>query len=506
MFIKKAIKKGRNSFKRLFGSESSSRMSDDIQKIKNSSLFSETYYLDTYPDVVSSGIDAATHYYLYGAKELRNPSARFSTSAYLSIAGDINGNPLLHCIDYMASHPGFVPPGMTISYIDDMAAEFFGNECVSLKSRVASDSSRNRINLFFADTEKGFTDTALSVSLLLAAQYCNIYNFDLRIISDKPADKEFKEHINDLNISISRNVNVEFYAKSSRMYIDICPKDIFICADWRNADCVLNTPNAPGKIFYVVEDANNFFCKNGDVAIKIQNILKNDQVVPVACSEPLYDYLCKEEFGSAKKASVCLDSFTVFNALAPSEQSFSDKEKYKLVLWGDTRSSGNMFYFGVAAINEALKHNVIVPEQWSITVVCDSSISDFKFDISEDMEIVRNLTADNYKALLSSADLFISFAYGPALPQTVIDSALAGAVCLTNKYTDSSDLGRYSDNIIAVNADTDDVLSGMREAIRLAENPKLRRANYEGTVNICKDRSEALSRAAEHMKEITENM
>lgn len=500
MLIKKVVRKGKNLFKRLLGLGSNRHMSEDIQKIKGSNLFNETYYFETYPDVNSAGVDAATHYYLYGAKELRNPSARFNTGSYLSLVGDINENPLVHCIDYMASHPDFVPPGMTSSYIDDIAAELFGNECAPLKAKVALDSSRNRINLFLDSTKKRGTDNAVSVSFLLAVEYCNTYNFDLRIISNKPANQEFNKLTDDLSIELSQSINIEFFAKSSRMYIDICPNDIFICTDWRSADCILNTPNATGKIFYVVDDINDSVRQSGDIAIKIHNILENDQVIPVVCSKLLYDYLLKEEFYGTDKTCVCLDAFTVFKALAPSEHSFSDKEKYQLVLWGNTQSS-SMFYFGVTAVNEALKHNIIVPEQWSVTVVCDNSTADFKFDMGVDMKIVRDLTAETYAEMLSSADFCLSFAYGPVLTQIVIDAALAGAVCLTNKHPDRNDLCGYSDNIITIGTNAEAVLDGMRKAVQLAKNAKLRKANYENMVNICKDRNEALSRAVRHMKE-----
>ncbi len=60
--------------------------------------FDPAYYLETYPDIAAAGIDPFEHYVNYGAKEGRNPSARFNTKFYARryLDGDTAQNPLLH--------------------------------------------------------------------------------------------------------------------------------------------------------------------------------------------------------------------------------------------------------------------------------------------------------------------------------------------------------------------------------------------------------------------------
>lgn len=77
----------------------------DIQYyiLKNSALFNEAYYSDTYQDVKRSGIDPVLHYLLFGATEGRNPNSFFNTKYYIENYSDINGsglNPLVHYILY----------------------------------------------------------------------------------------------------------------------------------------------------------------------------------------------------------------------------------------------------------------------------------------------------------------------------------------------------------------------------------------------------------------------
>jgi glycosyltransferase involved in cell wall biosynthesis len=67
--------------------------------IKASPYFDEEWYLEQYPDVNSSGLDAAKHYLIYGWHELRDPSLKFSTRNYLEAYTDVADAdvcPLLH--------------------------------------------------------------------------------------------------------------------------------------------------------------------------------------------------------------------------------------------------------------------------------------------------------------------------------------------------------------------------------------------------------------------------
>lgn len=68
------------------------------QIIQSSELFDAAWYLQEYPDVKESGMDALEHYLLYGGFEGRNPGPNFSTQDYLQNHPEIRGriNPLLH--------------------------------------------------------------------------------------------------------------------------------------------------------------------------------------------------------------------------------------------------------------------------------------------------------------------------------------------------------------------------------------------------------------------------
>jgi hypothetical protein len=71
----------------------------ELSVIRESALFEAHYYTDRYADVRDSGLDPATHYFLHGSVEGRNPGPFFSTTEYLKCNPDVAAagiNPVLH--------------------------------------------------------------------------------------------------------------------------------------------------------------------------------------------------------------------------------------------------------------------------------------------------------------------------------------------------------------------------------------------------------------------------
>lgn len=68
-----------------------------VETVRFSPYFDRDWYLNTYPDVATCGVDPAEHYVAYGANEGRDPGPWFSGSEYAARYADAAGfNPLLH--------------------------------------------------------------------------------------------------------------------------------------------------------------------------------------------------------------------------------------------------------------------------------------------------------------------------------------------------------------------------------------------------------------------------
>lgn len=92
-------------------------LQDDIALLETSDYFDRKWYLTEYPDVAMLGVSPAEHFLRYGARLLRNPSARFDTSFYLNANKDVEAadmNPLVHFLRHGRSEgraaAPYVPP------------------------------------------------------------------------------------------------------------------------------------------------------------------------------------------------------------------------------------------------------------------------------------------------------------------------------------------------------------------------------------------------------------
>lgn len=75
-------------------------------------LFDSHYYQKSYPDVTAAGLDPFDHFYDFGWKEGRNPSANFSVDGYLQRYPDVRllgVNPLIHYLRH-GYHEGRMVP------------------------------------------------------------------------------------------------------------------------------------------------------------------------------------------------------------------------------------------------------------------------------------------------------------------------------------------------------------------------------------------------------------
>jgi hypothetical protein len=77
-----AVSAGQVAGGRQYAGAATADLAEQAQRIRESGLFDENWYLRTYPDVKASGEDPIMHYLLVGAREGRSPSELFDTAFY----------------------------------------------------------------------------------------------------------------------------------------------------------------------------------------------------------------------------------------------------------------------------------------------------------------------------------------------------------------------------------------------------------------------------------------
>ncbi|MFC3110966.1 glycoside hydrolase family 99-like domain-containing protein [Undibacterium arcticum] len=102
---------------------SNTKLDAEVDAIKKSGLFYESFYRSTYPDLQPPPCDAIRHYCEFGWREGRSPSDDFNTSFYLATYSDIRNagiNPFWHYIVAGASEMRLAVPDMATVHENDI--------------------------------------------------------------------------------------------------------------------------------------------------------------------------------------------------------------------------------------------------------------------------------------------------------------------------------------------------------------------------------------------------
>ena len=134
----------------------------DERIILESGFFDKSYYLNSYPDVVSHGIEPIKHFCSHGWKELRNPNSQFNIKYYLEKYPDVkqvNINPLIHWIKYGQFE------NRLINYIevDTNSKKVFSSPSIIFITHEASQTGAPAVLLSLMKWIKNNTDIKFSI-------------------------------------------------------------------------------------------------------------------------------------------------------------------------------------------------------------------------------------------------------------------------------------------------------------------------------------------------------
>ncbi len=449
----------------------------NINIIKNSGYFDENFYISNYPEILNTGMIPVNHYYYFGWKEHRNPSAEFDNNLYLSANNSfkIEMNPILHYMKYGQFDPKIVGPKTKFKKkVSDLLSKHF-NESNPLKTFPIL-REKNRLNIIFNGFDKGCFFGGKATALILAIHFVNTYHYDLRIIAQNPEENIFYQFLE--LFKLKKPENVEFFATNLNQHLEISNKDHFLCTMWVNADAVLNTPEITGKIFYIMQEVETFFYDHGDYHLRCFNTLTDKRLIPLVNSKLLYDYLVKNGYENVKKNGIYFEPVFSKDLLKPSHKSFTQKEKYNLFYYARPSHQRNIFYFGLENLNEAFLTGRLNPKEWIVYTAGDKNVPSITFDADVEVKDLGIMDWNDYCSFISTIDLCYSMIYTPHPSYPPLDSTTAGAVCVTNQYANKQDLSFYSKNIITAELKKESMLDALEKGAKLAKDLEQRKKNY----------------------------
>jgi hypothetical protein len=136
----------------------------------------------------------------------------------------------------------------------------------------------------------------------------------------------------------------------------------------------------------------------------------------------------------------------------------------------------NLFYLGLEVIEACVQRGVLDPDEWAFNFV-GSDIPDLAVVEGVPIQRHENLSWHDYVGLIRGVDLGLSLMYTPHPSYPPLDLAAAGAVVITNRYGNKTDLGKYCENIICANPDVESLVNGVREGVLLSRDVPRRSRN-----------------------------
>lgn len=374
----------------------------------------------------------------------------------------------------------------------EIIKEYNGN-CRKLKFLEVDTEDKIRFNVVTDSIASHSLLGGVATALILATLLCEKNDWKLRIITRttecNPVNytnflrfyglnvpQQGVEYVSDVNV-----INRE----ASR--IEMMENDIFMATSWWSAKALLESLDKK-KIFYIIQEEETFFYPYGDLHLWCKDIMQDNRIDYIVNSKLLYDFLCKAGYSTLVQNGAWFEPAFSKDVYYANEKSFEKKEKYKLFFYGRPNNPRNLFYHGLEILDKAIIEHVIDTDIWDI-YMAGGACQEFQFSNGYQPILMGQMSWEEYAEFARKVDVALCLMYTPHPSYPPFDMLSSGAVVLTNCFANKRDLS-YSDNLILKDLNLQEMVSGIDEAIKLAQNSEKRRLNYENN-KICTDWAEA---------------
>ncbi len=337
----------------------------------------------------------------------------------------------------------------------------------------------------------GGVGTALIFSALLA----NHLGASLRVITRtqraRPANLE--RLLSTVSIELAGESEFRHAAFYDPNYqIDILPDEVFVTTSWWTTAAALPSVS-PSQLIYLLQEDERMFYPFGDERLKCESIMRNTEIRFLINSKLLYDYFCKEGFQNIATRGIWFEPAfppAVFHPRGGGQQG-----KKRFLFYARPKNNArNLFFLGLEVIEQSIIEGVLDLDQWEIILV-GKDIPVLVFNgIKPDR--YENMTWSDYAALIGTVDLGLTLMYTPHPSYLPLDLAASGAVVVTNRFDNKTDLSSYSPNILCADINRGALVDALRVGVELAFDQPARERNFLQN-NLQTDWGDTLARAIE---------
>jgi hypothetical protein len=358
-----------------------------------------------------------------------------------------------------------------------------------------------RINMITDSINTGSLYGGVGTASIFAALLAERKGCDLRIITrHASADERNFKHIAAL-AKIRDLGNVTFTLcdeTTDQAGFDVGEQELFITTSWWTTWSTVQTLG-PSRVVYILQEDERMFYPYGDEHLRCTQLLSRPDLFFLINTRRLFDHLVDAGFPNIPQRGTWFEPAFPADLFFPQAPQRQEGGKRKLLFYARPNNARNLFYLGLEALERAIASGVIEPSQWELHLV-GKDIPSLKFSVPIQVERHMNLPWREYAALVRSMDLGLSLMYTPHPSYPPLDLAASGAVVVTNRFGSKQDLDEYSRNILCVEPTVEDLVRGLAQGVRLAEDPEKRARNYQQS-GIQRDWRASFARSLDEVQE-----
>lgn len=362
-----------------------------------------------------------------------------------------------------------------------------------------------RLNLVTDTIESGSLLGGVATALIVATEFANRYDYELRIITRNSATNP-ANYMNIMNINgIQPTKKLSFYSDCERFdkpvdfRMEVGSGDIFFATSWWSAQAIKNT-SIRNRFFYIIQEVETFFYNYGSERFLCEQIMEDKNIDFIINSHYLHEYF---DVNCTNIAAHSCYFEPAFSRKLYGCSSFADKKKYKLFFYARPNNPRNLYGVGVDLLQKAVDNGVLNMEEWDVYCVGQNAPI-IHFSTGKDSINMGQLSWTEYAKLLTDVDLGLCLMYTPHPSYPPFDVACSGGVVLTNKMLNKQSF-EMCDNVVMTDLDDESFLSNFKKAVELAKNMEQRKCNYESNT-IPREWSEVLNNTMTYMEEAAESV
>ncbi len=373
------------------------------------------------------------------------------------------------------------------------------------------ESEAIRLNLITDSLDKNHLMGGVATALVIVTKLANKYGYPLRIITrHQAADPTDYANILYLN-GIPYPKDITFFSDNLandtlplNQRLDMSENDVFFATSWWSAEAIKKT-SLRKRFFYILQEAETFFYPHGDDFLRCKNIMEDPKICFLVNSRYLWDFFYQQEINIIKHGVYFEPAFstTLFPIRTASSFHEANKrhllgEKRKLFFYARPNNPRNLYYFGLHILEEAISSGILDTIEWEIFLVGQKTDA-IRFSNGYSPQQLGLLDWKEYSSFLSSIDICLSLMYTPHPSYPPYDSAVSGAVVITNVYSNKKDF-EPSKNVLVSELNMESFLQTLEQGIKLAKNPQERYENYHNS-KIDRDWNSTLAGVEDFVKE-----